>query len=159
MGKLRRVWGVHGGRDPEYIYTLPKSNAKPDDHTLDVTELYVRLAATRGVGVAFDPEPWSHMRVGKLTLTPDALLTCRPANALSRWMKDRNARPGPREKMAHYCVAFEKHWDKNRDGARFPPVYWIVHTDARARDMQAAIRAQREPGLFIVRLFDDFAKL
>lgn len=154
LGKLRRIWGVHHGHEPEYVYTLPGSTAKPDDHTLDVTELYVRLAEIHGLEVDYTPEPWLDYRVGTLTMTPDAYLELSPERRSFIEMDLNTERPARlRKKMRHYYNAYLE-WDDEKRGL-FPKVIWVVHMQARARDIRLAIKQQPEPRLFVVRLFDE----
>ena len=81
VGLVKRIHGVYDG-PPEYIYLPTSSKARRADmHTLDITELYVRLKTQHSAfgvdsqaGFVFDPEPWCHRTIGHIALKPDALL-------------------------------------------------------------------------------------
>ena len=73
LGLLRRVWGLYDR--PEYVYMPPDSKARASSaHTLDITELYVRLKGVESATFNFDPEPWCHVQLGHMTLKPDFYL-------------------------------------------------------------------------------------
>jgi hypothetical protein len=87
LGLIRRVWSVYENRPAEYLYMPAGSTTRGAVmHTLDISELYVRLAEhyrDRGLftgadaevnGFVYDREPWCHLQVGHLVLKPDAYL-------------------------------------------------------------------------------------
>lgn len=59
----------------EYVYAPADSKARiPNLHTLDVTELAVRLVEQPVRPVEFYPEPWSWSAWGGVNLKPDAYI-------------------------------------------------------------------------------------
>src|SRR5690242_3792672 len=77
-GPIKRL--QHKLLSGEYVYTAPDSKARsPNLHTLDVTELYVRLAEEcwrqdMPGALLFVPEPWCHDTWGSVKLKPDAYI-------------------------------------------------------------------------------------
>lgn len=150
VGQLRRVLGVYDG--PQYVYMPPSSGARvADGHTLDVTELYVRLTEVVGE-VVFAPEPWCHVPVGHITLKPDAAIDMGEKRKFFIEM-DRNTEHPAR--LAKKMRSFISAWKSGSWEGVFPLVIWVCHTPARQRDIKAVIRRQSEPRLFVCLLFDD----
>jgi hypothetical protein len=79
LGRIERaIGGFHGG-STGYIYIPVGGTARtPDPHTLDITELSVRLEERRHAGriaeLTFIPEPYSHEQIGEVVLKPDGLV-------------------------------------------------------------------------------------
>jgi hypothetical protein len=147
---LRRVWGVHGGF-PEYIYMLPNSKARAaSQHTLDITELYVRLQGENNGSSysTFDPEPWRWYKVGPTGLKPDAYV-----DAVKRYFLEMDEgteyRAALTKKMRLYVAAYEN-WTEQR----FPQVLFVCHDETRAGFIRRVIDSQRVPELFDVCLFN-----
>lgn len=154
LGKLRRMWGIHQTRPAQYVYFPPGTTGKPNDHRLDVLELYVRIFKLVGE-VPYDPAPYGHKKLGHISLEPDASLDMGGKRKFFIEIdEDQEHKPELRRKMRHYISAFEA-WDGKRDGEVFPVVVWVVPNEARARDMWDCIREQTIPQLFTVMLFDE----
>jgi hypothetical protein len=157
LKRLDRVQGGYGGGSGEYVYQLPTSKARtPDPHTLDVAELYVRLMEL-GADVIYEPEPYSHTRIGHVELKPDAtaLLTINgkkydywiEVDLASEWRTQLSA------KMKRYVKAYEAF-----TGEVFPLCLWTVPDKARAVFVKSVIDRQKYPELFDVVTFDDAPK-
>jgi hypothetical protein len=123
------------------------------NHTLDISELYVRLVERMGP-VAFDREPWCHIQVGHMVLKPDAAIdfgngrTC-----VIEVDRGPERRPQLVEKLNRYVKALDE-WDEERLGA-FPQVIWTVQDRDRLRLLNQLVRRTRVPELFAVILFDE----
>ena len=150
VGLVRRVWGVYGGF-PEYVYMPADSKARAgNQHTLDITELKVRLDQFRGLTeVIFDPEPWRWYKVGPTGLKPDAYIDTdrRYFLELDRGTEYRAALT---KKMRQYVTAY---WQWTED--RFPRVLFVCHDSNRLRFIERVIQTQAEPELFAVCTFND----
>lgn len=159
LGKLRRMYGIYHGGEKEYVYFMPGTTAKPDDHTLDILELYVRLVEAKAHGPqdggpSYDPEDFGHKKIGQMVVTPDAYLDL-GNDRLFFIEVDRGSRPARlRRKMRHYVNAYQQS-NEERDGKAFPLVVWVVHEAKGLSDIKNAIRTQAEPRLFTAMLFDD----
>lgn len=161
LGKLRRVLGVHDNRAPEYIYTLPGSTAKPYDHTLDITELYVLLVENHVRQVSemvFAPEGWFDNKVGVLTVTADAYVEIGDRRRYIE-IDLGSERPNVlRKKMRHYHDIWSQEWDRDTHGGVWPTVVWIVHNRARQAEVRRCIASMPEPRLHVCWLMDEVAE-
>ncbi|WP_197026093.1 replication-relaxation family protein [Arthrobacter sp. 9MFCol3.1] len=156
LGVLKRMWGAYGG-NVEYVYQLAASRARtPDMHTLDISELYVRLVEAGATDMTFLTEPWCHTRVGHVQLKPDFYLE---VGGVSLWGElDRSAEWETQltAKCRRYIQAIDSgHWPEDR---AFPLVLWTVPDEARKRYLENIIRKLNEPELFKVVLFDEAAE-
>jgi Replication-relaxation len=167
LGMLKRMWSVYDGA-AEYIYFPGDSKAQETKrHTLDVTELYVRLENSarnpsgilqpntsiswRHESVVFDPEPWRWYNIGPTQLKPDAYIDVGRRYFLEM---DRGTEFAAKlaDKMRRYLAAFRV-WDEER----FPQVLFVCHDDTRLRFIRRVIEDQSERELFDVCLFGDAA--
>jgi hypothetical protein len=135
----------------EFVYTTADSKSRiPNLHTLDVTELAVRLTEQPVRPVEFWPEPWCHDTWAGVSLKPDAYvkvgkriffvecdLGTEYASALSAQM---NA-----YLRAYYAM----------DGGSFPQVLFICHSPDRQKFIQREIDKKSLRALFDVCLFRD----
>jgi len=149
LDRLTRAHGGYGGGSGEYIYQLPTSKARaPDMHTLDIAELYVSLVESGAKVLAFDPEPYSYVQVGRVELKPDAYLRIQTVTDAYQYFLevDRGTeyRSQLSAKMHRYVQAFHQ-WDEDT----FPQVVWIVPDSERLDFVQSVIRRQKEADLFV----------
>jgi len=154
---LDRAHGGHTGGSGEYVWQPAASKARrPDPHTLDIAELYVRLIEHGAKVLTFEPEPHSYIQSGPVELKPDAYLRIqRPKGIYRAFIEvDRGTefRAQLAAKMKRYVRAL-RHWDKE-DGA-FPQVVWIVPDAERLDFVQSVIRRQREADLFVCYRFSE----
>lgn len=147
LGLIRRVWGVYN-KFPEYVYMPAGTKTRtPYMHTLDITELYVRL---RDSLIAFDPEPWCHISVGHMVLKPDSYVDL---GRMRYWLEvDRGTEYAAQlsQKMNRYVNAYEQ-WEEST----FPLCLWICHDADRKRFIETQVRRSAIPQLFTVMLFDE----
>ncbi len=151
--RLPRPVGGYSGGSGAHVYLPMTSKARhPDAHTLDLTELYVRLVESGQLN-RFDPEPWCHINVGHVELKPDATVkTQTPRGTFNAFVEmDRSTewRSQLAAKMRRYCTAYEK-WK----GSTFPQVVFIVHDQDRLRLIRDLGKRQ-EVQLFKTVLFED----
>ncbi len=157
--RLERSIGGGPGGSEGYIYIPVGSTMRaPNPHTLDITELYVRLHEAGDV--VFEPEPYCHQRVGERTLKPDAYVVVDD----KRWHLevDRGTEwPAQiRAKLNLHLYAWE-HWPDER----FPRVLFVVaqgsYAPARKRliERQIASLSPEDQEPFAVCLFDDALSL
>lgn len=134
----------------EYIYCPPESTARtPNLHTLDITELYVRLKLVVP-DVEFDPEPWAHTTYGGYKVTPDGYVKLPGAHY---WIEIDRASESPSvisAKMNRYLTAY-----RSLDGGVFPQIVWLAHDVDRVRTLEREAKRKGEPGLFACLLFDE----
>lgn len=153
----RAVGGWSGGSDG-YTYIPPTSRARiPDPHTLDITELYVRLREAERTGecvlLAYDPEVFAHATVGHVELKPDAYVRLKTAQGTYRYFIEVDRGTEWRHQLAgklrRYTQAFTR-WDE----PTFPLVMWSVPDEQRGRLLESVIKRSDEPGLFAVEVYD-----
>lgn len=174
LGLLRRFQGVYYG-DAEYIYMPAGTTTRgPVFHTLDISELYVRLSeasykqariddgttepqsAIRGyeIQITFDREPWCHIKVGHVEVKPDAYLKF---NEQEQYFIEVDRSSADRTKLAKklrlYVNLFES-WTRAQ-GETFPQVIYTVIDSDRKRQIEGVAKTQRYPNLFKVMLFDE----
>lgn len=152
-GVIRRLpykLNGYGRGSGEYVYSAPDSKFKmPDIHTLDVTELYVRLREAVGE-VSYDPEPWAHKSWGSHEVTPDAYVRFPGVHYFFEMDEGSEAPFVIAAKMKRYVDAL-----RGLDGGKFPQVIWIAHDPERIRLLKRQAKARNEPGLFACMLFDE----
>jgi hypothetical protein len=157
LGLIRRFWSVYDG-PAEYIYMPAGSTTRwPVFHTLDISELYVRLMETMPTSMShlvFDREPWCHIKIGHVEVKPDAFLKF---NEREQYFVevDRSAadRTKLSKKLRQYVDLFEQ-WDVEIDGETFPPVIYTVPDNDRRRVIESVAKTQRYK-LFKVLLFHE----
>lgn len=138
----------------EYVYAPEDSKARiPNLHTLDITELMVRLSKQGGVQfvppLQFDPEPWAPTSWGGHKITPDAYVQLPGVHYLIEIDRSSESPSAISAKMNRYVNAY-----KAMDGGEFPLVIWIAHDIDRVRTLQREAR-KRLPDLFECLLFQD----
>ena len=158
LALLRRFWGVYDG-PAEFIYMPAGSTTRgPVFHTLDISELYVRLSVQHsGLGddlpeFLFDREPWCHIKIGHVEVKPDAFLKF---NEREQYFVEVDRASADRTKLSkklrQYVNLYEQ-WDVEIDGETFPQVIYTVPDDDRRRVVESVIKTQRYP-LFKCMLF------
>jgi len=152
------VQGGYGGGSGEHVYQVPSNRSRgPDFHTLDIAELYVRMAevtARNGAQlVAFDPEPWAHTRIGHTELKPDAFVDLGTFRFYIEVDRGSEYRSQLAAKMRRYVRAYDQ-----AEGGTFPLVVWVVPDLDRQRFVQGVVKRQAVPELFAVVLFDEAAQ-
>lgn len=160
LGQLARLGpygGGYGGGTAESVYQLPTTKARtPDQHTLTITELYVRLVEQGADILAYDPEPWSYLPVGSTELKPDAFVDLATAGGRYQYFVevDRGSeyRAQIMAKMRRYTQAIDSQaWPEDKT---FPQVIWTVPDTDRARYVRDTIARTSIPELFDVVVFD-----
>jgi len=150
-----RPKGGWQGGSGEYVFIIPRRRRpRPDWHTLDIVELYVRL--TEVTTLIFRPEYFAHQRYGGLLLKPDGYIQI---GVKKYWleMDESSWYPGKlNEKMKSYLSVFER-WERDKDG-KIPGVLWVCHDEPRKDEIQSVIHKTSEPDLFRVVLFEDAVK-
>lgn len=158
----------------QYIYVPAKSNRQEyDRHTIEVTELYVRLVESADKGeltaggeisfrdeLAFDPEPYSHREWGGQVVNSDAYVVYRGRHwALEL---DRGTEWGAAftAQLTKYIKAYQASFvEDGEEPLTFPHVLWITHNPKRLAYIRREIEKKRVPGLFRACLFNDFVKV
>lgn len=150
VSRIARPVGGYGGGSGEHIYLPTTSRTRtPDAHTLDISELYVRLRELRP-GIVFDPEQWAYVQVGKQELKPDAYVDTTDYRFFVEVDRGSEWRPQLNQKMQRYTRAFNTWPDEV-----FPQVLWIVPDEDRARLMRGVIKRQEVPELFACVVFQE----
>jgi hypothetical protein len=175
LGLIRRFWGVYDG-PAEFIYMPAGSTTRgPVFHTLDISELYVRLAETTSLSmsheyqltndlvdiagrdvnqIVFDREPWCHIKIGNVEVKPDAFLKF---NEREQYFVEVDRASADRTKLSkklrQYVNLYEQ-WDVEIDGETFPQVLYTVPDSDRKRVIESVAKTQRYK-LFKVMLFDE----
>jgi hypothetical protein len=158
LRRLPRPVGGGDGGSGGYVYLPATSRTRVEvAHTLDVTELYVRLveaeraSALTVLGVA--PEPYCHVHLADTVLKPDCSLRIRTTCGTFRYFieVDRGTewRPQLRAKMRGYERGYER-WPE----PTFPKVVFVVHDDLRRAFIAAMTARTTHPELFAVVRFD-----
>jgi hypothetical protein len=155
LSRLTRARGGYGGGSGEYIYQLPTSKTRgPNFHTLDITEIHVRLFESDAEVLAFDGEPWCHISVGHMELKPDFFVRLKTASGVYQTFGEvdhgSEYKSQLSTKMRRYVRAFNQ-WDE----PTFPLVVWVCHDADRQRFIQSVIKRQEIPSLFVCYLFSD----
>ena len=137
----------------QFVYTPPDSKARiPNLHTLDITELMVRLGRDIYVPskVEFNPEPWWHDTWGGYALKHDAYVKLPGRHyfiEIDRGTEFASALSG---QMNKYVSAFY-----GMDGGSFPQVLFLAHDADRVPFINRVIKKKKVPGLFVAALYDD----
>lgn len=152
LGYVKRMWGAYDS-GIEYVYQVPQVTARtPEPHTLDISELYVRLIEA-GSKPTFYPEPWSHTKVGHVQLKPDAFVEVGGSAYFVEIDRSVEHEAQLTAKMRRYVQAIDSgRWP---DDKAFPLVLWTVPDPARLRYVEAVIHKLGERELFDVCLFND----
>jgi Replication-relaxation len=142
-GLVRRLDRPIGGAPAGsggYVYVPPQSRSRsPDDHTLDIAELYVRLveaADRRSIELLdFRAEPECHFLVGKLRIEPDAYVRLQAQDGRTyQWFAevDRTTEWNTElaRKMRRYWQAYDG-WS----GSTFPRVLFVMQEEYRAQSV------------------------
>jgi hypothetical protein len=134
----------------EFVYSVPDSKARiPNLHTLDVTELMVRLVEAGATPLDFSPEPWCHDSWGGVPLKPDAYVKVggrHYAIEVDRGTEFASALSG---QMNAYVRAFY-----GMDGGSFPQVLFLAHDSDRVNFIKREAAKKKVSGLFRVELFE-----
>jgi hypothetical protein len=187
LGRLpRRVGGLRAG-SAGFVYTLDVAGLRlvtPDrarwqrpwsvgtpflDHSLAVTELYVRLTCAQDGEavrlVTFEAEPASWRRFpasggGRAVLKPDARVTLRLGPYEDQWFVEVDRGTESLPTLKRKCELYARYWQTGREqaaGGVFPRVLWLV-PDA-TRHEQVVTVLGRLPAdtwqLFTVATFDE----
>lgn len=139
--------GGTGGGSQGYVYQAARARGRnPDVHTLDISELGVRLHEANRAGVLqlveAQPEPDCHMDVGGIALEPDLWVRIRVQDRGRRCFVelDRATESAAEisRKLDRYAQAYER-WG---EGA-FPLVLFVVNHELPARLTQRVQLIQR----------------
>lgn len=175
LGLIRRLWGVYDG-PAEYIYMPAGTTTRgPVFHTLDISEIYVRISENTGIPgksegipsgelvsiggrdvnqIVFDREPWCHIKIGHVEVKPDAFLKFNETEQyfveVDRASADRTKLT---KKLRQYVNLYEQ-WDVDIDGEVFPMVIYTVPDKDRKRVIESVAKTQRY-NLFRVMIFED----
>lgn len=123
----------------------------PFPHTLDITELYVRLSELAGrETLTYDPEPYADKVWGGHKVTPDAYVKVGGYQAFTEIDEGSEAPNVISGKMNRYVDALN-----GMDGGSFPQVLWLAHSADRVRDLAREAKKKREPELFVCVRFDE----
>ncbi len=135
LRRLPRPVGGGDGGSGGYVYLPATSQTRAEvAHTLDVTELYVRLVEAERAGdltvLEVAPEPYCHVHLADTVLKPDCSLRIRTTCGTFRYFLevDRGTdwRAQLRAKMRGYERGYER-WPETT----FPKVVFVVHDDLR----------------------------
>jgi hypothetical protein len=135
----------------EYVYAPANSKARiPNLHTLDVTELSVRLVSEPVRPVEFYPEPWSWDTWGGLQLKPDAYAKIGRRHFFIELDRGTEWASALSAQMNAYLRAYD-----GMDGGYFPQVLFVCHTPERQRFILREINKKSVRALFEVCLFTE----
>jgi hypothetical protein len=135
----------------EFVYTSADSKARiPNLHTLDVTEIGVRLIEQRVGPMEFWPEPWCHDAWGGVSLKPDAYIKVKRRHFFCEIDLSSEYASALSAQMNTYLRAYH-----SMDGGSFPLVLFICHSSERLRFIRREIDKKSLRALFEVCLFDD----
>jgi hypothetical protein len=133
------------------VYAPVDSKARiPNLHTLDVTELAVRLVHQPARPVEFWPEPWSHEIWGAVSLKPDAYIKVGKRHFFLEIDRSTEYASALSAQMNAYLRAYY-----GMDGGSFPQVLFICHSLERRRFIEREVDKKSLKALFKVCLFDD----
>jgi hypothetical protein len=135
----------------EYIYTPADSKARlPNLHTLDVTELAVRLVEQPVRPVEFYPEPWCHDTWGGVALKPDFYTKIGKRIFFGEVDRATEYAAALSAQMNAYLRAYN-----GMDGGYFPLVVFICHSPERQKFIQREVDKKSLRALFKVCQFDE----
>jgi Replication-relaxation len=137
-------------------------------HTLQITELYARLAEAERTGrlvledFATEPACWRSFHGlggGRLVLKPDAAITVRLGGFVDRWFIEVDRGTEATTTIARKADLYRLYWGSGREQADtgvFPLVLWLVPDEHRHGQLVEALGHQpgESSGLFVVSLFD-----
>ncbi len=141
----------------EYAYAPKDSKARVSNlHTLDITELYVRLWEAVGATLRFDPEPWAPTTWGGRPVTPDAYVRLPQVHHYVEIDRSSESPSVISTKMSRYVRALHASYvDDDKPAATFPQVIWLAHDTDRVRTLSRQAKLKAEPDLFVCLLFDE----
>jgi hypothetical protein len=153
-GKRRQPWSIG----------LPFLN-----HTLAVTELYVRLVEAHRLGAleltSFTSEPKCWRRFagpggGRVTLKPDANVVTRLGKYEDRWLLEVDRGTEPPSTLKTKCEQYRRYWQTGTEQARtgiFPRVLFVVPNAKRVAVLVDVFGKQPTQAwdLFRVTVFDE----
>jgi hypothetical protein len=135
----------------EYVYAPAESKARiPNLHTLDVTELAVRLVEQPVRPVEFYPEPWSWNAWGGVNLKPDAYIKVAKRHFFLELDRSTEGAAALSSQMNAYLRAYN-----GMDGGSFPQVLFVCHSPERARFIEREAGKKSLRALFKVCQFDE----
>ena len=135
----------------EYIYTPADSKARvPNLHTLDVTELAVRLVEQPVRPVEFYPEPWCWDTWGGVSLKPDFYTKIGKRIFFGEVDRATEYAAALSLQMNAYLRAYY-----GMDGGSFPLVVFICHSPERQKFIQREVDKKSLRALFKVCQFDE----
>jgi hypothetical protein len=188
LARLPRTVGGIGAGSSGHVYTLDvagqrladlATEGRPGrpwslgagflDHSLAVTEMYVRLVLAERAGslrvVRFEGEPASwrsfHGAGGaRVTLKPDAYAVLLVDGYEDHWFIEIDLSTEAAPTVARKCGVYRSYWQSGAEQARvgvFPRVLWLVPDERRADVLRGVVRRQpgEAAGLFDVALADD----
>jgi hypothetical protein len=106
----------------------------PNLHTLDVTELAVRLTEQPLRPVEFWPEPWCHDNWGGVQLKPDAYVKVGKRHYFLELDRHTEYASALSAQMNAYIRAYH-----GMDGGSFPQVLFVCHSAERQRFIESQV--------------------
>ncbi len=150
LSRLGRPMGGSQGGSESYVYLPATSRARVyDPHTLDITELYVRLVESETVLLSYDPEPWCHEVYGNTEVKPDAKARIRTSTGTYQWYIEIDLASEWRSQLAAKMRRFVNAYHQCKHNT-FPLVIFVVPDEARLRLVQGVSKRQEMPELFKV---------
>jgi Replication-relaxation len=135
----------------EFVYCAADSKARiPNLHTLDVTELAVRLTEQPVRPVEFWPEPWCHDTWGGVSLKPDAYIKVGKRHFFAECDRGTEFASALSAQMNAYLRAYY-----GMDGGSFPQVLFICHSVERQKFIQREVDKKSLRALFKVCQFEE----
>jgi hypothetical protein len=135
----------------EFVYAAADSRARiPNLHTLDVTEIGVRLIEQQTRQMEFWPEPWCHDSWGGVNLKPDAYIKVGKRHFFAEIDLSSEYASALSAQMNAYLRAYY-----GMDGGSFPKVLFVCHSPERQRFIQREASKKSLRALFEVCLFDE----
>jgi hypothetical protein len=119
-------------------------------HTLDVTELAVRLVEQPLRPVEFYPEPWCHDTWGGVALKPDAYIKIGKRIFFAEMDEGTEYASALSSQMNAYLRAYY-----GMDGGSFPLVVFICHSPERQKFIQREVDKKSLRALFEVCQFEE----
>jgi hypothetical protein len=135
----------------EFVYTSVASKARiPNLHSLDVTEIGVRLIEAGIRPMEFWPEPWCWDTWGGVNLKPDAYIKIGRRHFFYEQDNGTEYASALSAQMNAYLRAYY-----GMDGGSFPLVVFACHGPERQRFIQREVNKKSLRALFKVVLFKD----
>jgi hypothetical protein len=130
----------------EFVYGAADSKARiPNLHTLDVTELIVRLTEQPVRPVEFWPEPWCYDTWGGVSLKPEAYIKVGKRHFFAECDLGTEFAAALSAQMNAYLRAYYA-----IDGGSFPQVVFICHSPDRQKFIQREVDKKSLRALFVV---------